>query len=186
MPRTCTVCRHPQRPSIDEALLAGQAFRDIARRCRVSKDALARHKAHVPATLAKAREARETSRADSLLASITALRERLERALEASQTAKDVASLARELRETLRLLLELEGRLRHGTQVQVAVSLVASPEWQRLLPRIVVALAPFPDAREAVLAAIEGEDTGPGPSRTLAAHGEAVAANITASAAPEP
>ena len=50
MPRTCTVCRHRDRHSIDQSLLAGQpSLRDIARQWGLSKDALHRHlRRHLP------------------------------------------------------------------------------------------------------------------------------------------
>jgi len=67
MPQTCTVCRHPNLADIDHVILRGDSLRDIARQFRLSKDAVARHKAHLSNTLAKAHEAREVVRADSLL-----------------------------------------------------------------------------------------------------------------------
>jgi hypothetical protein len=68
MPRTCTLCKHPQRDSIDRALLAGDSYRHIAARFDTSTGALQRHKAdHLPKTLVKAHEARVVARADSLL-----------------------------------------------------------------------------------------------------------------------
>jgi hypothetical protein len=52
MPRRCTVCDHPNRDTIDQALVAGQALRDIAGHYHLSKSALARHKEnHAPPTL---------------------------------------------------------------------------------------------------------------------------------------
>jgi hypothetical protein len=158
MPRVCTVCSHPQRSEIDECLVSGQSNRGIAKRFGVDDAAVFRHRnAHLPAQVAMAREAREVARADDLLAGVVALRKRLQAALDAAQAAKDVASLSRELRETLRLMLELEGRLRHGAQVQVALSVGQSPEWLSLLARITRALGPYPEARQAVLAAVETE-----------------------------
>lgn len=154
MPRTCTICTHEQRSEIDQALVAGEAFRDIARRCRVSKDAIARHKAHLPAHVAKAAEAQTVAQADDLLASIQRLRQRLETALTKAEAARDIAALAREARETARLLLEVEGRLRQGAHVQVAVALVQSSEWQSLRSVVFRAIEPFPDARQAVIAAL--------------------------------
>ena len=154
MPRTCTICTHEQRAEIDQALVAGEALRDIARRCRVSKDAISRHKTHLPAHVAKAAKAQSVAQADSLLASVQRLRERLESALEKAEAARDVAALAREARETARLLLEVEGRLRQGAHVQVAVALVQSPEWAAVRTRTLRALEPFPEARRAVIAAL--------------------------------
>ena len=71
MPRTCTLCRHPQRDQLDRALLAGDSYRHIASQYGTSTGALQRHKAeHLPETLVKAHEAQEVGRADSLLAQV--------------------------------------------------------------------------------------------------------------------
>ena len=50
MPRVCTICVHQQRTLIEQAMVADQPNRAIAREWRVSKDAVRRHKAgHLPA-----------------------------------------------------------------------------------------------------------------------------------------
>ena len=52
MPRRCTICAHSNRDMIDQALVAGQALRDIASHYHLSKSALARHKdSHAPPAL---------------------------------------------------------------------------------------------------------------------------------------
>lgn len=67
MPRVCTICSHPKREEIDRTLLAEEPLRDMAGRWSVSKSALSRHSEHLPAHLAKAKEAAEVMQADSLL-----------------------------------------------------------------------------------------------------------------------
>ena len=60
MPRTCTVCKHPQREAIDAALLMTESLRNISVRTGTSTTALHRHRhSHLPKKLAKAAEARE-------------------------------------------------------------------------------------------------------------------------------
>jgi len=59
MPRPCSVCAHADRTQIDEKLIEGGSYRDIARQWRVSKDAVARHRPHIETAVAKAQEARE-------------------------------------------------------------------------------------------------------------------------------
>ncbi len=54
MPRACTICQHADKPAIDQALVDGESAPKIAAKYRVSEDAVTRHRAHVPATLAKA------------------------------------------------------------------------------------------------------------------------------------
>ena len=46
MPRTCTICRHPERHDIETDLRAGIPYRDLARRHNISKHALSRHRAN--------------------------------------------------------------------------------------------------------------------------------------------
>ena len=62
MPRTCTICTHPERVEIDKAILAGEPFRKIAERTGTSTPALFRHKCNdIPTVLMKAQEAKEVS-----------------------------------------------------------------------------------------------------------------------------
>jgi hypothetical protein len=89
MPRTCTICRHPKRAEINQALVAGVAFRIIAKHFETSWQAVRRHKDHLPDQVVKAHDAKEVARADDLLASITALRERLQTALDHAETARE-------------------------------------------------------------------------------------------------
>jgi hypothetical protein len=63
LPRTCTICSHPEQVEIDKALVAAEeALRTIADRWTVSKTALIRHKAeHLPLRLKAAKAAAETA-----------------------------------------------------------------------------------------------------------------------------
>ena len=91
MPLTCSVCRHPNLADIDSAILRRESLRDIARQFGLSKDAVARHKAHLPATLVKAQEAQEVARADSLLAQVCRQEALFD---ELDQTAKEIQETA--------------------------------------------------------------------------------------------
>ena len=46
MPRTCTVCSHTERSTIDQDLADGESYRAIAHNHGVSKSALLRHQQH--------------------------------------------------------------------------------------------------------------------------------------------
>ena len=85
MGRTCTVCSHPERAEIDRALLAGETKRTIAARYGLSATAVQNHKAHVPPALAKAHEAKEVARADSLLGMVRSQYDRALRHIDASE-----------------------------------------------------------------------------------------------------
>jgi hypothetical protein len=68
MPRTCTICNHSNREPIERALLAGDSFRNIAKRTGTSIAALYRHRQdHILPSLAKTHEAQELARSGSLV-----------------------------------------------------------------------------------------------------------------------
>ena len=54
MARTCTICNHHRRDSMDKSLLRGEQLKTVARRYSVSEDALGRHKKHMQLVIAKA------------------------------------------------------------------------------------------------------------------------------------
>lgn len=166
MPRTCTICRHVQCQDIDKALVAGEPFRNIGKRFETSWQAIRRHKDHLSTQVAKAHNAQEVAKADDLLASITGLRERLQTALDDAQVARDVAILGRELRETFRMMLELEGRLRHGAQVNVGVAMgTQEPKHVKIVVQHVRLGA---DGREEILSETERDvPPEPGSAQTL-------------------
>jgi hypothetical protein len=52
MARSCTICTHPERQAIDQALASGATMRELAAKYRVSPDAMERHNgAHLPVLL---------------------------------------------------------------------------------------------------------------------------------------
>ncbi len=74
MARTCTICIHADKFSIDAALVGGQALRAIADQFNVSKTALGRHKDnHLPATLTLAKKEEEVIHGADLLHAAQAL-----------------------------------------------------------------------------------------------------------------
>jgi len=72
--RKCTVCNHPERQEVDLALAKGESYRDIADQFSVTKTSLVRHRrSHLPMHLVRAKEAREVTKADNLLANLVEL-----------------------------------------------------------------------------------------------------------------
>jgi hypothetical protein len=153
MPRPCSICSHEDREEINRDLLAGETLRDMARRYATSKDALARHREHLPVHLTKASEAQEAAQADNLLEQVKSLQGRalviLDKA-EASGDLRTALSAIREARGNLELLAKLLGEL----QQEGTVNVLVAPEWLSLRAVVVEALAPYPQAREAVLGAL--------------------------------
>jgi transposase-like protein len=160
MPRRCTVCDHPERHSVDEALVNGTPYRSVAKRFGVSESAVYRHKTeHLPAHLLKAREVEEVAKADDLLEQVGHLQAHaldiLERAEKAGDLRTALAAIS-QARENLELLGKLAGEL----DERPVVNLNVSPEWLDLRAVIVGALEPHPAAQGAVLRALESADNG--------------------------
>jgi transposase-like protein len=91
MPRRCTVCDHPERHSIDEALVGGAPYRSVAKRFGLSESSVYRHKTeHLPAHLLKAREVEEAARADDLLDQVRTLQTHALDILERAEKSGDL------------------------------------------------------------------------------------------------
>jgi len=161
VPRKCSICGHAKLEEINTALIESRNITEIAKRFAVSHDALLRHRqSHIPAGLTKAHEAQEMAKADTLLHQVTSLRDTALRILVQAERAGDLRTALQGVREAkgcLELLARLQGELQEQARVQVAV-LVQSPEWVNLRDSITVALLPFPEARQAVVAAITNKE----------------------------
>jgi hypothetical protein len=155
MPR-CTICSHAEREAIEQALLAGQPFRAVAWFFGTSATALFRHKQdHLPVALLSAQGAAEIAHGDNLLEQVRTLQSKTHAILARAEAAGQLTvalQAVREARGCLELLAKLLGELSQGTTVNILLA----PEWQRLRSTIIVALAPFPEARQAVLQALTG------------------------------
>ena len=146
MSRTCTVCIHPDLGSIDAALVAGEPYRSIAKRFGAGASAVYRHlQDHLPAALAKAKEAGEVAHGDSLLDQLQGLQAKALGILARAESAGDLRSALgaiREVRSTLGLVAKVTGELRDkgrqdGDQVvnfRIGVGYVDrldGPEWSK-------------------------------------------------------
>jgi hypothetical protein len=186
MTMKCTVCAHPDRADIDAALVgADTARRRIASQYSLVETSLRRHEAmHIPVMLADAVQREREEHATSLLERVGELEviahhwhvEAVQLNIDAKSDEKSKtryrdraaaiqvgSRAARTIGGVLELLGRVTGELR-DRQIDVNV-LVASPEWASTRSRIVDALEPYPEAREAVLRALAG---GAGHPRALA------------------
>lgn len=155
MPQLCTVCTHPERAAIDAALVAGEACTRLAARYSpLTRESVRRHKEkHLPEALTKATEAREVANADDLLSQVRALHSRAVAILEQAEKKKshEVALRAiREARGCLELLAKLMGELNDAPIINVTLA----PQWIQVRGLLLEALAPYPDARASVAAAL--------------------------------
>ena len=158
VPRSCTICEHPDREAIDRALVGDSSNLSVSSLFGVSESAVRRHKAnHLPAKLVMAQAAEEVAQADDLLQQVRDLQDRALAILGKAEAAGDLRTALgaiREARGNLELLAKLLGEL----DERPVVNLNVSPEWLELRAVIVVALEPHPAAHGAVLRALESVD----------------------------
>lgn len=158
MPRKCTICEHPQVEEINKALLDGNALRNIAKQYSVSATSLYRHKQHIPTTLAKAQEAQEVAKADTLLDQVIELRDKALDILTKAEQAGDLKTALQGIKEArgcLELLAKLQGELQEGTTINILVN----PQWIELRTLILKALEPYPEARLRLAQALKEAET---------------------------
>src|SRR5215207_9965376 len=151
MPMTCTVCLHPEREAIDRALVAGESYRDIARRQHISKDAIARHKSdHLPPAMVKAAEVEDVAHALDVVQQLKAINVAALHVLKEARTAGDGA-LALKAIDRIQRQIELQAKLLGELQDGATVNVLISPEWIAVRSALMTTLTRFPDARLAVV-----------------------------------
>ena len=116
MPRTCTICKHPDRERIERALLAAESYRNIAR-FGTSPSALVRHRTdHLPAALVRAHDSEEILRADSLLEDVRNAEGRAERLYKAAEAILARALDVKDLRTALQAIRAAADVMAEGRQ----------------------------------------------------------------------
>lgn len=160
MARSCSVCGHKRRQEIDKALLAGEPLLALSRQYGLSRDALRRHQgSHLPAAAAKAQEAAEVVHGDSLLGQLTALQNEIHGIKTKALAAKDLRTALASIRELTRIV-ELTARIQGEIQETQVVNVLINPAWIDLRAVILKAVMPFPEARRAIISALEQPDAG--------------------------
>lgn len=153
MTQTCRTCRHPKREKIEAAILAGQTIRGTALAFDLTPSSVDRHARHcIKRDISVSRKRKMVSDGDSILDKVGKLEaeaRRLKAKAEKKGDIRTALSAVRELTRICELMAKLHGELKDGPTVNVAI--VQSLEWQQLRTRIVSALAPHPDAQNAVL-----------------------------------
>ena len=139
---------------LDKAYLdGGISLQQYADKVGCTKTSVERHvKGHLPDALLKAKAIKDVANGDSLLDELQKARERTFSLLDKAEAAADTrvygspVAYLKEIREQIKLLAELEGRLASQPQI----NLLVLPEWIELKTKIVAALRPYPDALKAV------------------------------------
>ena len=169
----CQGCNHLERVRIERLLAAGASIKGAARKFAIDYHALRRHwRNHVSAEAralymagaGAAKDQLEEIVADESLALIDhyrivrgALYKRLSAASEVGD-GNSLALLAGRLHENFRDCGRLTGELQRGPLLSVQNNILVNPDYTRAIARIVSAVAPYPEAREAVIAALRELD----------------------------
>ena len=152
MARTCTVCRHPDRPAIDTMLVNHKPFRAISRQFGLSKDAVLRHHDdHLPAVLAQARAAEDVAHAIDIVAQLKAINAAALAVL-ADARARGDGELALKAIDRVQRQVELQAKLVGELDERPQITLVTAPEWLQVRSALLDVLRAYPDARAAVAA----------------------------------
>lgn len=164
MAQTCTVCRHDRREEIDIDVTRGLPLREIAQAYGVDHRAVDRHKKnHLSPALIATKKAQGGAHHRSLLERLESLAERCEGYLddaereygEAAPSNRDmrlILAAARELRGALEVYGKATGELNDRPTTVVNVN--TDPMIAQLQAIILGALEPYPEAAQAVAAAL--------------------------------
>ncbi len=156
MSRACTVCTHSDRRTIDAALARGDVMRQLAALNRVSEDALARHKTdHLPVALVKAQEQEDVRNAIDVVQQLKAINGATLAILHEARQQRDPDTALKAI-DRIQRQIELQAKLLGDLDERPVVNVLISPEWLELRTVIVGALEPHPEARDAVVRALEG------------------------------
>ena len=169
----CQGCNHPERVRIERLLAAGASIKGTARKFTIDYHALRRHWVNHVSTDARAayiagagatKDQLEAIVADESLALVDhyrIVRGGLYRGFGAASEIGDcntLALLAGRLHENLRDCGRLTGELQHGPLLNIQNNVLVGPDYSKAIARIVSAVAPYPEAREAVIAALRDLD----------------------------
>jgi transposase-like protein len=185
-PRTCQVCRHPERERIEALRASGASLESLARKFKVHKDAIWRHwrqdvsadlkTAYLagPATIAELKE-RAALEGGSILDHLSILRSILMGAITAraeAQSAFTLATLSGRLVEVLKEIGKITGeieRLNPSISITNNLAIMSDPRMIDLQSGLLSIARKYPAAREDLVSLLRGLDAGPSlrPSPSL-------------------
>jgi hypothetical protein len=170
----CTVCSHPDRALIEQTRIAGASLDNIATRYNVSRDAIWRHMGRHVSDDQRAdylagipmKEVAEKAATEgvSVLQYFSIIRATLMTQFQLAASVNDknaTAILAGRLTEVLREIGRITGELGSMAANSITINnlnVLNSPVFATLQANLLHALAPFPEARAAVVAALRQMD----------------------------
>jgi hypothetical protein len=157
--RTCTICSHPSRAQIDQALVAGTSYRDIARQFQVSKDAAARHASeHIAEAISKHQEAHDEAQALDVVKQLKAINGATLEILTTARRAGNAETALKAI-DRIQRQIELQAKLLGDLSDAPTINVLADPEWIAIRTALMRALSPYVEARVAVSEALRALET---------------------------
>lgn len=158
--RICKVCSSPFVEQINNDLLASHlSYAELEKKYHISRSVLCRHKQHMKAQLMNRPETDIVpAEPSSIMQRLHDLETRAENIYTEAILSDDRLNAIRalqEIRNTLKMYAEITGELSHAQILQQNVFI--SPEWLTLRNSILQALEPFPEARQAVIEALNDD-----------------------------
>lgn len=155
---SCSICTSFEREEIEQWIVVGRSHRDTARRFKVNKDAVHRHKQHHMPALEADRAMRETlSKANAVarLQLAMEVHEHSARELSASRDHRDATAAAKNLADSAKLAGQIGGWFVEKQQV---TGIIGTIDFNRLLADIMRELAPWPQALAVVDTLLAGRE----------------------------
>jgi CRISPR/Cas system CMR subunit Cmr4 (Cas7 group RAMP superfamily) len=122
MPRRCSVCIHPDRQQIDQAIVSGNSYRTVAQQFTISRDAVVRHRRHLSVAASRPLGSDEICPSETLLGQLEELRSEAQRLKQKAEQDGDYrAALAavRELCRIVELVAKLCGQIDSRTETKI-------------------------------------------------------------------
>jgi hypothetical protein len=181
----CQGCNHLERLRIERLLSAGASIKGTARKFEIDYHALRRHWINHVSSEARAtyitgaglaKDQLEEVVADESLALIDhyrIVRGALYKGMSAASEVGDsnaLALLSGRLHENFRDCGRLTGELQRGPLLNVQNNVLINPDYSQAITRIVSAVTPYADARDAVIAALRDLDAASTPAPALEDH----------------
>lgn len=157
MATRCSVCAHPQAEEISMEILQGATLRNIADKYGLSLTSVHRHKQHIPHQLAVSHEAQKVAKADGVMQRMAELDQRADTIYKQATEQNDPELALKALKE-LRGITELYAKMAGEIGARTVNNFIITPEWASLRSVMLRALLPYPDARKAVVEALEGSN----------------------------
>lgn len=154
MPRSCTICTHPERAAIERAMVAGVSYRHVASQWQTSTTSLQRHRAAcLSADVVRVQADADDRRALDVVQQLRAINAATLAVLtQARATGKP--DLVLRAVDRVQKQIELQAKLLGDLDERPQINVLLAPEWLTIRAALLTALRPHPAALASVSTAL--------------------------------